>query len=438
MKLPHIELPQRPSGYAGVAASVDEPFAASVTAPVTAPATAPVSAPVAAPKPALVTAAITAAVLALCGLAVTLAASLNVHAAGDKATANAPARAAKASLTVTATQAQRSEVGSALGANGNIAAWQEAVVGAEANGLRLVEVRVNVGEMVRRGQVLATFAPDLVRADLAQSRAAVAEADATLADAAANAQRARELQASGALSAQQINQLLTAERTAQARLEAMRAMAQTQQLRLAQTQVLAPDHGVISARSATVGAVVSSGTELFRLIRQGRLEWRAEVAANELAQLKVGQAVRVVTADGSAVAGKLRMVAPTVDAATRNGLVYVDLPQPGALKAGMFARGEFDTGRRAALTLPQPAVLLRDGFSYVFKLGADNQVTQAKVEVGQRVGERIEITAGLEAGVRVVASGAGFLADGDTVRVVDATPTATPTATPAVKTVARP
>ena len=368
------------------------------------------------------------AIMALGGMAVALA----VHAADDKAAANAPGRAAKAALTVTAIQAQRTEVGSALGANGNIAAWQEAVVGAEANGLRLAEVRVNVGDVVRRGQVLATFVPDLIRADLAQSRAAVAEAEATLADAAANAQRARVLQASGALSAQQINQLLTSERTAQARLESVRALAQTQQLRLAQTQVLAPDHGVISARSATVGAVVSPGTELFRLIRQGRLEWRAEVAANELAQLKPGQPVRVITADGGAVAGRLRMVAPTVDAATRNGLVYVDLPQPGALKAGMFARGEFDTGRRSALTLPQPAVLLRDGFSYVFKLGTDNKVTQAKVEVGRRVGARIEITSGLEAGVRVVASGAGFLADGDTVRVVDAPP---PT-TPAVKTVA--
>ena len=361
--------------------------------------------------------AVTAAALAMCGLVVALA----VHAADDKAAA-APTRAAKAALTVTAIQAQRSEVGSALVANGSIAAWQEAVVGAETSGLRLAEVRVNVGDVVRRGQVLATFVPDLIRADLAQSRAATAEAEATLADAAANAQRARDLQASGALSAQQINQLLTAERTAQARLESVRALAQTQQLRLAQTQVLAPDNGVISARSATVGAVVSPGSELFRLIRQGRLEWRAEVPANELAQLKPGQGVRVQAGDGSAVAGKLRVVAPTVDAATRNGIVYVDLPQPGVLKAGMFARGEFETGRRAALTLPQSAVLLRDGFSYVFKLGADNKVTQAKVEVGRRAGDRIEITTGLDVGVRVVARGGGFLADGDTVRVVDAAP----------------
>ncbi|MDP2007310.1 MAG: efflux RND transporter periplasmic adaptor subunit [Rubrivivax sp.] len=336
--------------------------------------------------------------------------------------------APKPALTVTTTQAQRSEITAALSANGNVAAWQEAIVGAEGNGWRLAEVRVNVGDVVKRGQVLATFVADLAQAEAAQSRAAVAEAEATLAEAAANAQRARELQPSGALSAQQVNQLLTAERTAQARLDAVRAAARVQQLRLAQAQVLAPDSGVISARSATLGAVVPAGVELFRLVRQGRLEWRAEVAAAELALVRPGQTVRVTAPGGGVVAGKVRMVAPTVDAATRNGLVYVDLPTAaaapggtgtGLLKPGMFARGEVETGRASALTLPQSAVLLRDGFAYVFKLGADNKVAQAKVAVGRRSGERIEVTAGLDAGTRVVASGAGFLADGDTVRVVD-------------------
>ena len=356
-----------------------------------------------------------------------------VNAAGQSASA------AKAALTVTATQPQREPLATALSANGNIAPWQEAIVGAESNGLRLADVRVNVGDNVKRGQVLATFVSDMAQADLAQSKASVTEAEATLADAAANAQRARDLQASGALSAQQINQFFTAERTARARLDAVRAAAKVQQLRLAQTQVLAPDSGVISARSATVGAVVSAGTELFRLIRQGRLEWRAEVVTGELAQIKPGQAVRVTAAGGVVADGKVRVVAPTVDAATRNGIVYVDLPQPGAIKAGMFARGDFDTGRSTALTLPQSAVLLRDGFSYVFRLGADGKVTQTKVTVGRRAGERIEITGGLDAAARVVASGAGFLADGDTVRVVEATAkAATASATTSATTSAAP
>jgi HlyD family secretion protein len=334
--------------------------------------------------------------------------------------AKAAASAAKPALTVTVIQPQRGDIANTVAANGNVAAWQEAIVGSEANGLRLAEVHVNVGDVVRRGQVLATFAAALPNADLAQSKASVAEAEATLAEAGANAQRARELQASGALSAQQINQYLTAERTAQARLDALRAAAQVQQLRLAQTQVLAPDSGVISARSATVGAVVPAGMELFRLIRGGRLEWRAEVAASELARIKPGQAVKITPAGGSTVAGRVRMVAPTVDAATRNGLVYVDLPAAGMAKAGMFARGEFAIDNTSALTLPQSAVLLRDGFSYVFRVGADNKVAMSKVDTGRRAGDRIEIVAGLDPAARVVASGVGFLGDGDLVRVVAA------------------
>ncbi len=370
-----------------------------------------------------------AAALLATGAAVALA----VHAADDKAGKATPAAAAKAALTVTATSAQRSSLSTGLSANGNIAPWQEAVVGAESSGSRLAEVRVNVGDVVKRGQVLATFVPDMAQADLAQSRAAVAEAEANLADASANAQRARELQTSGALSAQQINQFLTAERTAAARLEALRAAAQVQQLRLAQTQVLAPDSGVISSRSATVGAVVPAGMELFKLIRQGRLEWRAEVAASELAQIKPGQPVRITAGGAAPVVGRVRIAAPTVDAATRNGLVYVDLPQPGTVKAGMFARGEFETGSSSALTLPQSAVLLRDGFSYVFKLGEGNKVSQVKVAVGRRAGDRIEITGGLDPAARVVASGGGFLADGDTVRVVDAPMTPAPAPAVAAK-----
>ena len=330
------------------------------------------------------------------------------------------ASVAKPALTVSLAQPQRSEMPLSISANGSIAAWQEASVGAESNGWRLAEVRVGVGDVVRRGQVLASFAADLPRADLAQIMAAVAEAEATAAEAAANAQRARDLQASGALSAQQINQYLTAERTAQARLEAQRAAAKVQQLRLAQAQVLAPDDGVISARSATVGAVVGAGQELFRLIRQGRLEWRAEVASADLGRIKAGQTVRVQAAGGEAVAGRVRMVAPTVDPSTRNAIVYVDLPKPGSARAGMFARGDFELGVGSGLTLPQAAVLLRDGFSYVFQVGADNKVRQLKVSVGRRVGDRVEITAGLDPAARVVASGGGFLADGDTVRVVDA------------------
>jgi HlyD family secretion protein len=327
--------------------------------------------------------------------------------------------ASRPALTVTVVQPQRATLPLRLSANGNIAAWQEASIGTEANGLRLAEVHVNVGDVVKRGQRLASFAPDMLRAEVAQTSAALAEAEALLTEAVANAQRARELQPTGVLSAQQTNQLFTAERTAQARVEAQRAALNVQQLRLRQTEVLASDSGVISARNATVGAVVPAGQELFRLIRQDRLEWRGEVTAAQITRIRPGMTVSVTPANLAPLAGRVRVVAPTVDATTRNGIVYVDLSAPGGARPGMFAAGEIDLGSAPALTLPQGAVLLRDGFPLVLRVGADSRVAFVKVGTGRRVGDRIEITTGLDGNERIVAAGGAFLADGDTVRVVD-------------------
>ena len=330
-------------------------------------------------------------------------------------------------LTVTAVAPRQVSMPVKLAANGNIAAWQEAIVGAEAAGLRLTQVHVGVGDRVRKGQVLATLGGDTLRAEVAQSRASLAEAEAAAADAANNAQRARSLQGTGALSASQINQYFTAEKTAQARVEAARALVQAQQVRLTQAQVYAPDSGIISSRTATVGAVVGNGAELFRLIRQGRLEWRAEVTSAELGRITPGTTAQVTAASGARLAGRVRMIGPTVDPQTRSALVYVDLaPLPGALsgsaRAGMFARGEFDLGATPAVTVPQAAVVVRDGFSYVYRVNPDSRVSQVKVQTGRLMGDQLEIVSGLAADARVVAAGAGFLNDGDLVRLVDAPP----------------
>lgn len=327
-------------------------------------------------------------------------------------------QAVKPALTVQVEQPQPLTMPTRLSAHGTVAAWQEASIGTEVPGLRLAAVHVNVGDVVRRGQVLASFTADTTQAELAQLKASVAEAEASAADAAANAQRARALDASGALSAQQIAQFLTAEQTARARLEAQRAAVQAQSLRLAKTQVVAPDDGVISARSATVGAVMGSGQELFRLIRGGRLEWRAELTSAEMVRLRPGTTARLSAADGTLVEGRVRMIAPTVDAQTRSGLVYVDLPASLGLKAGMFAKGDFDLGQSSALTVPQQALVVRDGFSYVFRLGSDQRVVQTRVTTGRRHGQRVEVTEGLRSDALLVGRGAGFLNDGDPVKVV--------------------
>lgn len=342
--------------------------------------------------------------------------------ANDKAATSKPATTAKAALTVTTARPQLARLSQTLAANGDIAAWQEASIGSEANGLRLTEVLVNVGDVVTAGQTLARFSDETVQADLAQAKAALLEAQANLSEASSNAERARSLMNTGAISTQQINQLITAEQTARARVAAAEANVNAHKLRLKFTQLLAPDSGVISARSATVGAVVSNGTELFRMIRKGRLEWRAEVMASELSRIRAGTHVALVAANGTRLNGKVRMIGPTVNPQNRAALVYVDLlpaaSGEAAAKPGMFARGEFTLGSGNGVTLPQQSVVVRDGFSYVFQLKPDNRVAQVKVKTGRYLQDQVEITEGISLQDEIVVSGAGFLNDGDLVRVI--------------------
>ena len=330
---------------------------------------------------------------------------------------------ARPALTVNVIQAQRITLPLKVFANGNIAAWQEAIIGSEANGLRLTQVQVNVGDTVSKGQLLAEFSEEAVLADLNQAKAKLMEAEAQGHEALANAERARTLQNTGAMSSQQIDQYLTAADTAKARVEVAKAVLQTQQIQLKNTKIYAPDSGVISARTATVGAVISAGSELFRLIRQSRLEWRAEVVSADIAKVKVGMQVNITAADGSKFSGKVRKLSPTVDMQTRNSLIYVDLPSNNTAKAGMYAKGEFVSGQSSALAIPQQALVLRDGFTYVFVVKSEQGrtiVKQIKVQPGRRLLNLVEIVSGLQAQQTVVALGGAFLSDNDVVKVVSA------------------
>lgn len=356
--------------------------------------------------------------LAIVATAIALCTATPASAADEKKPAVKPA------LTVTLTQPQRATLPLVLTANGTISAWQEAIIGSQTSGLRLTDIRVNVGDVVRAGQLLATFATDAPSADVALAQANLQEAQANATDASSNAARARALQSSGALSTQQIDQLLTQEQTAKARAAAAKAALSVQQLRLQHSRVVAPDNGVITSRTATLGAVLPAGAEMFRMVRQGRLEWRAEVTSTELGKIRTGMQATVLAANGTELKGRVRMVAPTVDVQSRAALVYVDLPAAmngvAPAKAGMFASGKFDLGESTALTVPQQALVVRDGFSYVFRLNNDNRVSQLKVQVGRRMTTRVEVLDALPADIRIVASGAGFLNDGDLVKVVAA------------------
>ncbi len=309
-----------------------------------------------------------------------------------------------------------------LVANGSIAPWAEASVSVEAGGYRLLQVLAQMGDTVKKGQLLAKLSTDSARAELEVAKALVAESEANSAEAVAVAGKAREDEKSGTLSTVQLVQIYSQEKAALARVRAAKAKQVSAELLLKETDVVSPDDGVISVKTAMLGAVVPQGGELFRLIRQGRLEWRAELSSNEIGSIQPGMTVLLA----GQVRGVVRQVAPTIDPASRIAIAYVDIAAEQALRAGLrsgaYARGEFLVGRSIAqLSVLQSALVQRDGFSYAFVLGTNNKVTQVKVQTGARVQiagvDWIAIKQGLKSGDQVVASGAAFLADGDTVKV---------------------
>jgi RND family efflux transporter MFP subunit len=338
-------------------------------------------------------------------------------------TGEAPPTSPKAALTIEWVTPVAAELPITLAANGSVSAWQEAVISAELSGIRLVEIQAQVGDRVKKGQVLALFDRERVASDLENSQAVLAEAEATLQEARDNARRVRQIIDEGALSALQAGQYLTGEKTAEARMRAARAQVEIQKLRMRHTQVLANDDGIVTARSAVLGGVTVEGQELFRLIRQQRLEWRAEVTATELPKIRIGTKVNVRVPDVGTLPGVVRMVGPGLDPASRFGIIYVDLPGAAdrGFKAGMYAHGDFEVGISEGLTIPRTAITLRDGFSYAFKVVDAKEdfarVEEVKLELGRSVGESIEILQGIAPGDHIVRAGSAFLADGDRVRI---------------------
>jgi RND family efflux transporter MFP subunit len=335
----------------------------------------------------------------------------------EAAPAATPASASTA-LTVELTAPEMSDWSQVLRASGAVAPWEEIVVSPETGGLRVSELLVNVGDRVKQGQVLVRLADATVRAELAKQQALVAQAQASLQQAAGNLKRAQGVDMAGALAPQKMDEYQATEATSRAALASAQADLQSATLKLTQTQITAPDAGVVSSRAGVVGNVTSVGTELMRLIRQGRIEWRAELDADQLTQLRVGQMAQVQLPGGQSVAGKVRLVSPTLSTSTGRGIAYVSLDSASAVRSGVFAEGTITLQSQPALTLPESALVLRDGRSYVYLVGADNKVNSRPVKTGRRQRDRVEIISGIDASTRVVAKGGAFLSEGVPVTVV--------------------
>ena len=330
------------------------------------------------------------------------------------------AGARDAVMTVTAAPLERVELTRTISMNGSLYAWQDVIISSEVGGYRVAEVLVDVGDRVRKGQRLVSLSTALLEAEVATKQAALKQREAELMNAQLALERGESLNRTNLISKADLDRLKSEQLASVSRLEAARADLETSQLRLKFTVVVAPDDGVITSRTVTVGQIAQAGIEMLRLLRNGRIEWRGEAPETRLTQLAPGQGVSVVTADGTPFHGTIRVVSPTISANNRTALVYVDLPPDERLRPGMFARGEIAIGTGPAYMVPLESVVSSDGYSYVFVLSEDNLVARRRIETGAVYERSIEVVSGLESGERIVNKGAGFLKDGDRVSVSNA------------------
>lgn len=335
----------------------------------------------------------------------------------EPAPAQGKPRSAAPSITVNVVSPEPATFDRAVAASGTVAARDEMVIGSDATGVRLLEVLVEVGSVVRKGDLLARGDDAQLRAQLAQQEAALKQAQADHAQAEANWERSEKLKDSGVYSVETLQARRTALAASAAKVEFAQAQVRELQIRVGYTRIVAPAAGVISKKLATVGAVVQPGAELFRLIRDGQLEWLAELPSHSISRIAPGTAARVLLDDGRTIDAKVRLVAPTMDANTRNGLVHVALPPGAPVKAGQHVRGEMLVDNARVLALPESSVMMRDGYSFVYVVGSDNVARVSKIQTGARRDGLVEVSQGLNAQARVVGTGAGFVKDGDLVRI---------------------
>lgn len=315
---------------------------------------------------------------------------------------------------VSVARAEYSLVQAGLAASGPIAAREEMQLGSEVGGARVLRVLAEVGDTVKAGQALIELDHRLLDSDLGQAQASVVEAQAAEGLARANLRRGQALAQSQMISRSALDELQAAVQAASARSGSARAAQDSIALRRSFATVRAPAGGIVSRRSVEAGQIVTAGTELIRIIRGGALEWRAELGAAELGRVDVGMSIAFPAYPSEK--GRVRAVAPGVSSATRTGTVYVELAPDTRLAMGAFVEGRVLTTATRALTVPEAAVVQRDGFATVFVLKDGKALRRRVATEGTRAG-RTTITEGLQEGEEVVARGAGFLSDGDAVRV---------------------
>ncbi|KRG43265.1 RND transporter [Stenotrophomonas panacihumi] len=343
--------------------------------------------------------------------------SLAACGGADKKSEDESGQASALAVSLAPAQAQR--MARTVLVSGPVSAFEEMQLGVELSGQRVTALNVDVGQWVKKGQVLLELDHRTLDSELAQADASLRQAQTAQELAGLNYERGAKLAAEKLISASSLDELRATRTDAEAQTATARARRDSAKLQRDFAELRAPADGVISKRLVQPGQVVAAGSELLRLIRDNRLEWRAELSEAQLAGVAVGNTV-TLPYGGQDVVGRIRAVSPGVDSQTRTGTIYADLPAPGALKQGVYVEGRIVTGDGQALTIPSASIVQRDGHSYVFLVDDKQQAQRRRVRTGQVTQGRTEIVEGLKAGEQVVVDGAGFLGEGDRVRVVAA------------------
>jgi RND family efflux transporter MFP subunit len=328
-------------------------------------------------------------------------------------------------LSVETVMPSQDDIGSTLSADGTINAKDTANVSAKVNGVAIERILVEEGDRVRAGQVLAMFDTDAMEQQILQAEADVAEAEATLTNASADATRVLPLIDIDAISKQEADRYRTSEVRARAALQAAKARLNNQRLTLDNAKVVAPVSGIISEKMVDVGQV-AGGDPLFTIIKGGILEWRAEIDPKLIGDINIGTPVRVSLPSGDAVMGQVSRIAPTADD-NRQITIYASLAANSKIRAGMYQTGEFLLGSASTQTIPNSAIVSNDGYDYVMLVTnlttqdgkSMGRIKQQRVTLGARLGENVAVLEPLPSDSRIVKQGGSFLNDGDLVRIVD-------------------
>ncbi|MGH8289695.1 MAG: efflux RND transporter periplasmic adaptor subunit [Steroidobacteraceae bacterium] len=302
---------------------------------------------------------------------------------------------------------------------GTIQARHELPIGNSGDTGRIVAVYVQVGDRVRQGQLLAKLDDSVLAPQVAQLTAALEQARAQAALSAAEYKRGVAVGPSGGLSAQDIEKLQAASLMDAANIKVVAAQLAVMRAKLALTRIVAPVDGIVLTRNAEVGQIAASGgTALFDVEDAGQVEMIGQVAEQDMANLKVGQAAGVsMIGYAQPFQGHIWLLGAVIDPQSRLGEVRIALAPSPALRPGAFARASVTLARAERPVLPQTAVMADNSGSYVYVVGRGDEVQRRAVHVGSVVPAGVVIAQGLSGHEQVVTMDGGFLHSGERVTV---------------------